>query len=85
MTLREAAIARETARVLRSNGCCAQIARALRIAPLTATELREVFRRRYRPRTVYGWLATLRLLGLAEPTGLWRKCLGGCAEIWRAT
>lgn len=81
---RNAATLREAARVLRSPGCPPKVLRALRITPLTATELCRVFRCQYRPRTVYAALSVLRLCGLAQPSGVWRKCLGSQAEIWRA-
>lgn len=73
----------ETARILRSPGCAPHVLRALRLASLTAPELCRVFRDRYRPRTIYGGLQTLRLLGLAAPGRKVRR-LGSVAELWRA-
>lgn len=75
---------REAARIMRSGGCAVIVLRALRICPLTATELCRVLRGRYRPRTVYGALRTLRLVGLAQRTGRKLACLGGVSMIWRA-
>ena len=80
---RNAATLREAARVLRSGSAAPNVLRALRTMPLTATELCRVFRGQYRPRTVYGAMQTLRQVGLARPTGVWRRCLGSASEIWR--
>jgi len=85
LTPRAAARMRETARLLRSPGCVVNVLRALRCTPLAASELCRVFRGRYRLRTLYAALQTLRLAGLAEPTGHKTARLGGPSEIWRCT
>jgi len=85
LSQRNAATLREAARVMRTPGCTPNVLRALRCCPLTAPELCRVFRTKYRPRTIYGALQTLRLVGLAQPTGHKTACLGGVSEKWRAT
>lgn len=80
---RNAATLHEAARVLRLPGCTPKVLCALRIAPLTPTELCRVFRAKYRPRTIYAALERLRLVGLARPTGRKMACLGGVSEVWR--
>lgn len=80
---RTAATLREAARVMRTPGCTPNVLRALRCTPLTPTELCRVFRGKYRPRTIYAALQTLRLVGLAQPTGRKVRCLGSVSEIWR--
>jgi hypothetical protein len=83
LSQRDAATLREAARVMRTPGCTTNVLCALRCTPLTATELCRVFRSKYRQRTIYSALQTLRLVGLAQPTGQKAACLGGVSEIWR--
>lgn len=83
---RNAATLREAARVLREDACAALVLRFLRAEQLTPVELCRVrsIATRWRPRTVYAALNTLRLVGLAEPTGQKASRLGVVAELWRA-
>ena len=84
-TSRLDAATREAARVLRSGECPAACLRALRCCALSAGEIERVLRGRYRLRTIYGALNTLRLVGLATPSGHKVAMPGrGAGEIWRA-
>jgi hypothetical protein len=83
MNSRETATLREAARVLRQPGCVGKVLRCLQCCALTPSELQRVLRGQYRPRTIYGALETLRLVGLARPTGRKVNVLGGTSEIWR--